>query len=132
MLNVGEQMGDTICRVYGNLIIAGDNHHDPSNVSGALYRSAYTGSCRWHSCTVKYLFELYSDFTDKTVSQVSLTKKMMQTIKLGVNSGMVFEKGIFAIIRSLMYLDGMVLRCNPDAVSMKDMRRFVKEFKSLI
>jgi len=30
-------MGDTICRVYGNLIIAGDNHCAPSNVSQEHY-----------------------------------------------------------------------------------------------
>jgi ubiquinone biosynthesis protein len=76
--------------------------------------------------------DLYKDFNDKTVSQVSLTKQMMLTIKLGVNSGMVFEKGIFAIIRSLMYLDGMVLKCNPEAVLMKDMRKFVEQYKKFI
>jgi len=73
--------------------------------------------------------ELYADFKDRTVAQVSLTRKMMQTIKLGVHSGMTFEKGIFAIIRSLMYLDGMVLRCEPDAVLLRDMRRFIGEFE---
>jgi ubiquinone biosynthesis protein len=56
----------------------------------------------------------------------------MQTIKLGVHSGMTFEKGIFAIIRSLMYLDGMVLRCKPDAVLLRDMRRFISEFEKLV
>ncbi len=76
--------------------------------------------------------ELYADFTDSTVSQVSLTRRMMETIKLGVNSGMVFEKGIFSIIKSLMYLDGMVLRCNPDSVLMKDMRSFIGETEHLI
>ena len=75
------------------------------------------------------LIELYADFKDASVGQVSLTKKMMQTIKLGVHSGMHFEKGIFAIIRSLMYLDGMVLRCNPKAVLLRDMRRFIAEFE---
>ncbi len=75
--------------------------------------------------------ELYADFTDAKVSKISLTTKMMHTIKLGVHSGMVFERGIFAIIRSLMYLDGMVLRCNPDAVVMHDMRRFLAEFQDL-
>ena len=75
------------------------------------------------------LIELYSDFKDAPVGQVSLTKKMMQTIKLGVHAGMHFEKGIFAIIRSLMYLDGMVLRCNPQAVLLRDMRRFIAEFE---
>ena len=76
--------------------------------------------------------ELYADFKDRTVAQVSLTRKMMQTIKLGVHSGMTFEKGIFAIIRSLMYLDGMVLRCKPDAVLLRDMRRFIAEFERLL
>jgi ubiquinone biosynthesis protein len=76
--------------------------------------------------------ELYVDFKDRTVAEVSLTKKMMQTIKLGVHSGMTFEKGIFAIIRSLMYLDGMVLRCKPDAVLLRDMRRFIGEFEKMI
>ena len=71
--------------------------------------------------------ELYADFRDTTVSEVSLTTKMMHTIKLGVLSGMVFEKGVFPIIRSLMYLDGMVLRCNPDAILMRDMRPLLKE-----
>ncbi len=73
--------------------------------------------------------ELYADFKERTVAEVSLTRKMMQTIKLGVHSGMTFEKGIFAIIRSLMYLDGMVLRCKPDAVLLRDMRRFIGEFE---
>jgi ubiquinone biosynthesis protein len=78
------------------------------------------------------MLELYADFTGTTVAQVSLTRKMMQTIKLGVHSGMTFEKGIFAIIRSLMYLDGMVLRCKPEAVLLRDMRRFIGEFEKLV
>jgi ubiquinone biosynthesis protein len=76
--------------------------------------------------------ELYADFEDRSVAEVSLTRKMMQTIKLGVHSGMNFEKGIFAIIRSLMYLDGMVLRCKPDAVLLRDMRRYIGEFEDLV
>ncbi|MFC1530341.1 AarF/UbiB family protein [Gemmatimonadota bacterium] len=71
--------------------------------------------------------ELYADFEDTTVAEVSLTTKMMHTIKLGVRSGMIFERGIFPIIRSLMYLDGMVLRCRPEAVLMRDMRPFLEE-----
>jgi ubiquinone biosynthesis protein len=74
---------------------------------------------------------LYSDFKGKSVKEVSLTKKMMETIKLGVNSGMGFEKGMFSIIKSLMFLDGMVLRCNPDAVLLEDMRLFVKDFNKV-
>ena len=74
------------------------------------------------------LLELYKDFAGKTVSEVSLTRKMMETIKLGVNSGMVFEKGMFPIIKSMMYLDGMVLKGAPDTILMEEMRRFIKEF----
>jgi ubiquinone biosynthesis protein len=74
---------------------------------------------------------LYSDFTDSTVARVSLTRKMMETIKLGVNSGMVFEPGMYPIIKSLMYLDGMVLKCKPDAVLMRDMRGFIEEFRKM-
>jgi ubiquinone biosynthesis protein len=56
----------------------------------------------------------------------------METIKLGVNSGMSFEQGMFPIIKSLMYLDGMVLRANPKAILMKDMRQFIDEFRKII
>ncbi|GIU69634.1 MAG: hypothetical protein KatS3mg002_0870 [Candidatus Woesearchaeota archaeon] len=80
----------------------------------------------------KQFNELYSDFKGKTVSEVSLTRKMMETIKLGVNNGMDFEEGMFSIIKSLMYMDGMVLRCNPDAILLKDMRKFIDEFERFI
>lgn len=76
--------------------------------------------------------ELYRDFGNKTVSQVSLTQKMMETIKLGVHSGMEFGQDMFPIIRSLMYMDGMVLKCNPDAVLLKDMRRSLEDFRKLL
>jgi len=71
--------------------------------------------------------DLYADFEGATVSEVSLTTRMMQTIRLGVQSGMAFERGMFGIIRSLMYLDGMVLRANPDAVLIRDMRAPIEE-----
>jgi ubiquinone biosynthesis protein len=80
----------------------------------------------------KKFLVLYAKFAGKTVSQVSLTKKMMQTIRLGVLSGMHFDEGMFDIIKSLMYLDGMVIRANPDAVLLHDMRSFIDEFKGLI
>jgi ubiquinone biosynthesis protein len=80
----------------------------------------------------KKFLVLYANFAGKTVSQVSLTKKMMQTIRLGVLSGMHFDEGMFDIIKSLMYLDGMVIRANPDAVLLHDMRSFIDEFKGLI
>jgi len=77
----------------------------------------------------KKLCALYQDFPGKSVSEISLTQKMMETIKLGVHSGMVFEKGMFPIIKSMMYLDGMVLKGAPDTVLMEEMRRFIDEFR---
>jgi ubiquinone biosynthesis protein len=76
----------------------------------------------------KKFLELYADFRGKTVSQVSLTRRMMETIRLGVLSGMQFERGMYPVIKSMMYLDGMVLRANPQAVLLPDMRRFIAEF----
>lgn len=75
---------------------------------------------------------LYSGFEEKTVQEESLTVKMMETIKLGVKSGMIFEEGMFPVIKSLMYLDGMVLRCNPDANLLKDMRDNIEELKKYL
>ncbi|MEM4756275.1 MAG: hypothetical protein QW594_04025, partial [Candidatus Woesearchaeota archaeon] len=75
----------------------------------------------------KAFIGLYADFGNKTVSQISLTKQMMQTIKLAVHSGMEFDQEIFPIIKSLMYLDGMVLRCNPHAMLIRDMHPAVKQ-----
>ncbi len=79
----------------------------------------------------KDFLKLYSDFTDSSVSQISLTKRMMETIKLGINYGMEFDEDIFPIIKSFMYMDGMVLKCKPEAVLMKDVREFIKTLKSL-
>jgi len=75
---------------------------------------------------------LYADFAGKNVSELSLTRQMMETIKLGVYSGMSFDEGMFAIIKSLMYLDGMVLRCNPQSVLLDDMQPLVEDFQSII
>lgn len=100
---------------------AGLNRMSEVEISGEAY-AAYE----------KKFLELYADFTDTTVAQMSLTRKMMQTIKLGVLCGMQFDKGIFAIIRSLMYMDGMVLRCKPDAVLMRDLRPFIAEAEKMI
>lgn len=78
---------------------------------------------------VRKFKKLYEDFKGKSVSEVSLTKKMMDTIKLAVHSGMVFDQGMFPIIKSLMYLDGMVLRCKPEARLIEDMKPVVEEFR---
>ena len=80
----------------------------------------------------KKFLDLYKDFKGKSVSEVSLTKKMMDTIKLGIHSGMEFDQTMFPIIKSLMYMDGMVLRCNPDAVLIEDMKESIENFKRII
>lgn len=71
---------------------------------------------------------LYRGFEGATVAEVSLTQKMMESIKLAVEAGMSFDRDMFSIIRSLMYMDGMVLRCKPDAVLVRDMRPVLEEF----
>jgi len=76
--------------------------------------------------------KLYGDFKGKPVGEMSLTKKMMQTIRLGVLSGMSFGEGMFDIIKTHMYLDGMAIRCNPKAVILEDVRPFIQEYKSLL
>ena len=73
-------------------------------------------------------FSLYANFKGSTVSQISLTRQMMLTIRLAVQSGMVFDEAIFDVIKSLMFLDGMVLRANPNAVLLHDMRPLLDSF----
>lgn len=80
----------------------------------------------------KKFCNLYSDFKNKTVSEVSLTKRMMQTIKMAIHGGMSFETGMFQIIKSLMFLDGMVIKCKPDAILIKDMKPFIEDFKKVM
>ncbi|MCX8156863.1 MAG: AarF/ABC1/UbiB kinase family protein [Verrucomicrobiae bacterium] len=87
-------------------------------------------AAQWEAYLRQFL-DLYRDFADKTVSEVSLTRQMMRTIQLAVHSGMEFERGMYPIIKSLMYLDGMVLKCNPKAVLMRDMRPHLATFKRL-
>ena len=104
--------------------------YDYENSAAALNRMSAVELAGGEFRTFERQFiRLYEGFEGATVSEVSLTRQMMRTIKLGVTSGMTFGKGLFAIIRSLMYLDGMVLRCKPDAVLLRDMRPFIGEFK---
>jgi ubiquinone biosynthesis protein len=99
----------------------------------ALNRMAERGieGAAWAAFERDFL-TLYRDFTGSTVRQVSLTRRMMETIKLGVRAGMEFEPGMYPIIKSLMYLDGMVLKCRPDAVLMRDMRPMIGAFKRVM
>ncbi|HVU47697.1 MAG TPA: AarF/ABC1/UbiB kinase family protein [Terracidiphilus sp.] len=93
--------------------------------------SAALGSGEYAAFERKFL-ALYADFRERPVGDVSLTKKMMETIRLGVLSGMEFEEGMFDIVKSLMYMDGMVLRVHPRAVLLKDLRPFIEEFKAQV
>lgn len=77
-------------------------------------------------------FDLYANFRGRSVSEVSFTQQMMRTIRLGVLHGMRFSEGIFDIIKSMMYLDGMVLRTNPNAVLLEDMRPFLARYRDVV
>ena len=61
--------------------------------------------------------KLYEGFESGTSSP---TNQMMETVKLCVHSGMEFPQGAFPIIKSLMYLDGMALKCAPEAKLLDD------------
>lgn len=74
--------------------------------------------------------KLYQDFAGKTVSETSLTNQMMATVKMAVHSGITFPRGAFPFIKSLMYLDGMVLRAAPNAKLLQDVARFADDFPS--
>ena len=73
---------------------------------------------------------LYQDFAGKTVSETSLTNQMMATVKMAVHSGITFPRGAFPFIKSLMYLDGMVLRAAPQAKLLQDVARFADDFEA--
>lgn len=76
--------------------------------------------------------ELYKDFKGKTVSEVSLTKQMMDSIRLGVESGIQLDQEVFPIIKSLMYMDGMVLGVDPDIVLMEEMKPVLQRFEKFV
>jgi ubiquinone biosynthesis protein len=78
----------------------------------------------------RFFLDLYRDFRGKSVGEASLTRQMMHTIRSAVLHGMTFEPGMFPIIKTLMHLDGMVLRCHPTAHLLKDMRPFISEFEN--
>ena len=76
----------------------------------------------------KRFLALYDGFAGRTVAEASLTTQMMQTVKMAVRAGLTFPEGAFPLVKSLMYLDGMVLRCNPGAVLLDDVARFAEDF----
>lgn len=71
---------------------------------------------------------LYQNFAGRTVAETSLTRQMMETVKMAVHAGITFPRGAFPFIKSLMYLDGMVLRAAPGARLLEDVARFAGDF----
>ncbi|GIS27530.1 MAG: hypothetical protein CM15mP128_2890 [Methanobacteriota archaeon] len=59
------------------------------------------------------MHQLYDGFVGTSVSEVSLTQQMMKTVRTAVLAGCTFGEEAFPIIRSLMYMDGMVLSQPP-------------------
>ena len=78
------------------------------------------------------MFELYDGFVGTSVSEVSLTQQMMKTVKAAVLAGCSFGDEAFPIIRSLMYMDGMVLKGHPDVDLISSIGPYLDEFATLI
>jgi ubiquinone biosynthesis protein len=72
--------------------------------------------------------KLYAEFNTKTLAELSLTQQMMASIKMAVHAGYVFERGMYPIIKSFMYLDGMARQCKPDTILMQDVRPLIEKF----
>ena len=78
------------------------------------------------------MHETYDGFVGKSVSEVSLTQQMMKTVRIAVLAGCRFGEEAFPIIRSLMYMDGMVLRGHPDVDLISSMGPYLDEFASIV
>ena len=78
------------------------------------------------------MFELYDGFVGTSVSEVSLTEQMMKTVRAAVLAGCSFGDDAFPIIRSLMYMDGMVLKGHPNVDLISSMGPYLDEFATLI
>jgi|GEM_PF-5104111 len=72
---------------------------------------------------------LYRDFGGRPIGEQSLTRQMMRTVRMAVESGMEFPNGAFPVIKSLMYLDGMALSCAPEKVLLDDVVEFAGDFR---
>tara|TARA_Y100000590_G_scaffold208456_1_gene236171 strand:+ start:18332 stop:19549 length:1218 start_codon:yes stop_codon:yes gene_type:complete len=107
------------------------------SISQYDYENAVNSLASMSSITIdtvelqKRLERIYYGFEIATAEEASFTQKMMETIKAAVNAGMSFPKGMYPIIKSMMYLDGMVLRSHPSANLMEDIKPFIKEFVKL-
>ena len=76
--------------------------------------------------------ELYDGFVGTSVSEVSLTEQMMKTVRAAVLAGCSFGEDAFPIIRSLMYMDGMVQKGHPEVDLISSMGPYLDEFATLI
>jgi len=77
--------------------------------------------------------KIYHDFEKRSVGEMSLTKIMMQTVKAAVIKAKAdFGEDSFPIIRSLMYMDGMVVRTHPNKKLILEMGPYLKEFENII
>ena len=74
---------------------------------------------------------LYDSFEGRSVSEVSLTQQMMNTVKTAVLAGCAFDETSFPIIRSLMYMDGLVLETHPHVDLITSMGPYLDEFLAL-
>ena len=77
--------------------------------------------------------KIYDGFEQRSVGEISLTRIMMQTVKAAVIKAKAdFGEKSFPIIRSLMYMDGMVVRTHPKKKLILEMGPYLKEFESII
>ena len=80
---------------------------------------------------MKDMHVIYNDLENLSVGQQSLTEVMMKTVRSAVeNAGADYGEEGFPIIRSLMYMDGLVIRTYPGVKLIPEMRASLDEFKS--
>ena len=74
--------------------------------------------------------EIYEGFGEKSVGEQSLTDLMMSTVRAAVeDAGADFGEEGFPIIRSLMYMDGLVIRTHPEVKLIAEMGPSLVEFR---
>ena len=74
--------------------------------------------------------KIYEDFGNRNVGEQSLTDLMMKTIRAAVEkAGADFGEEGFPIIRSLMYMDGLVIRTHPQVKLIAEMGPSLAEFR---
>ena len=76
--------------------------------------------------------EIYEGFGEKSVGEQSLTDIMMKTVRTAVeDAGADFGEEGFPIIRSLMYMDGLVIRTHPEVKLIAEMGPSLAEFREV-